>query len=371
MPKEDTGNEFDGFDEFAITEPMVGVLNQVDDSRPDRDDSEMRFRVLNQADFGEVNFENKIQLLSDRGPIAREAAANNEDSAMYALKGSRAIIGVADGMGGHPHGELASKIVSETLCESFERGERPSVFINSCKRAIVRLLANNCDIYINGDGTEKSKFAGTTLAWVMAKNTPSGINIMANHIGDSRIIIISPDCSSIIYESIDHTYLAVKKRLDALDNVNCSQDIEEMLRVYQNSVEFLTNPFNHYVERTLMADPNSRDYADEVKVFPNVDEGTIAVVMSDAVTACMTSEEILAIYQEHGAIAAPGVIGATARMKYYQDQEQNAYLAEYNIAGSYEVLLDGKKVRIDEHPKMDHLTIAQLVVSSDLFTDEA
>ena len=60
----------------------------------------------------------KVSMLTDRGNYRD----NNEDNTDFFKKSNGDFIGViCDGMGGHPHGEIASKIAVQELINHFKR----------------------------------------------------------------------------------------------------------------------------------------------------------------------------------------------------------------------------------------------------------
>ena len=52
---------------------------------------------------------------------------SNEDRAGYAYSRDALLMAVADGMGGHLHGEVASQIAVQVLTEAFRREAKPKL----------------------------------------------------------------------------------------------------------------------------------------------------------------------------------------------------------------------------------------------------
>ena len=52
---------------------------------------------------------------------------NNEDRTTYCYSREALLMVVADGMGGHHHGEIASQIAVQSLADSFQREARPTL----------------------------------------------------------------------------------------------------------------------------------------------------------------------------------------------------------------------------------------------------
>ncbi len=93
---------------------------------------------------------------------------------LYELEGSH-IVAVADGMGGHPAGHIASEIVLYYLRENFyENGIRDvDILISSVKKALDENIALH----------PERKGMGTTLSFVILGED----TIKIGHVGDSRI----------------------------------------------------------------------------------------------------------------------------------------------------------------------------------------
>jgi len=53
--------------------------------------------------------------------------ANNEDRTSYCYSRDALLMVIADGMGGHHHGEIAAQIAVQTLADSFQREAKPSL----------------------------------------------------------------------------------------------------------------------------------------------------------------------------------------------------------------------------------------------------
>ena len=62
---------------------------------------------------------------------------NNEDRIAYCYSREAVLMVVADGMGGHYHGEVASQIAVQTLTSAFQRmpSRRSPIPSSSCRRA--------------------------------------------------------------------------------------------------------------------------------------------------------------------------------------------------------------------------------------------
>jgi protein phosphatase len=112
--------------------------------------------------------------------------AKNQDSVAVAVAGNEIawrerghVFVVADGMGAHAAGELASKIAVDTVPLSYEKQSR-----RSPPDALVRAMEDaNGRIYDRGQANEEFRGMGTTLSTLVL--LPPGA--LVGHVGDSRV----------------------------------------------------------------------------------------------------------------------------------------------------------------------------------------
>jgi len=117
----------------------------------------------------------QIYYTTDKGGI-RE---NNEDSIISDCE--KGILIVADGMGGHVYGEIASKMAVELMAEMLAKEEE----INEEKiRTIIQMV--NVRIYKEAKSNREKNGMGTTLTGMIIK----GNDCFIGHIGDSRAYLI-------------------------------------------------------------------------------------------------------------------------------------------------------------------------------------
>jgi serine/threonine protein phosphatase PrpC len=124
--------------------------------------------------------------------------SGNEDSAMT----SRAVVAVADGMGGHAAGEVASRIAITTLARESEIFAQNGIDLDSADD-IYSSTISSIDAIIAAFADENPQFAGmgTTLSALFLR----GNAVAALHIGDSRIYRLRGN--SIEQLSTDHTVI--------------------------------------------------------------------------------------------------------------------------------------------------------------------
>ena len=133
--------------------------------------------------------------VTDIGKLRRQ----NED-AVYVNKKEPFFVIVADGMGGHNAGEVASSIAIDTIKEELSKkmGRRKTDYENKIREAFV--LANK-KIYDYAEKNSKLMGMGTTTVTALISDG----KLIVGNVGDSRAYIIKDD--SIRQISIDHSYV--------------------------------------------------------------------------------------------------------------------------------------------------------------------
>lgn len=124
--------------------------------------------------------------------------AGNEDSAMT----SRFLIAVADGMGGHAAGEVASRLAIKTLAREAEIFTKLDIDIDSADDLYSSSLSV-IDATISEHAIENPELAGmgTTLSSLFLRDA----SVAALHIGDSRIYRLRGNALEQL--STDHTVI--------------------------------------------------------------------------------------------------------------------------------------------------------------------
>jgi protein phosphatase len=155
---------------------------------------------------------------------------------------------VADGMGGHKAGDVASKQAVERFVEQINETRTP---MDSCVGLLAAIAHRvNDEVYNLAQSNSDMEGMGTTfIACVINKKRAEII-----HVGDSRVYFITPE--GIKQISQDHTYA------------------EEMHRAGELSAEEARNhPKRHHLTRVLGFDPNvgldgiTRDITDVTSVL--------------------------------------------------------------------------------------------------------
>ena len=148
-----------------------------------------------------MNFKLKFAALSDTGKVR----TNNEDNFLLAPELELAL--VADGMGGHNSGEVASAMAVKVTRDKYESmvrtGLKPAPYddkftLESNRLSFAIQLANSV-IFEAGNSGADNKGMGTTLSAALLKKT----RLCVAHIGDSRVYLFRAGALKQISE--DHS----------------------------------------------------------------------------------------------------------------------------------------------------------------------
>jgi PPM family protein phosphatase len=210
--------------------------------------------------------------LSDTG---RKRSAN-EDS--YQVDGELNLFVVADGMGGHAAGEVASKIAVESIHDfikttgndrditwPYEFDETLSMAGNRLKSAIQTAHARVLEVT-----SQKKEFQGmaTTVVSILVENGKAQVA----HVGDSRAYLIRE--GKLIQLTSDHSWVNEQLRTGAI-----------------SSQQARNHPYRNIVTRAL-GGPNPVDVdvmEEEMK------DGDIILLCSDGLNTMISDEQILEI----------------------------------------------------------------------------
>ena len=136
--------------------------------------------------------------------------ANNEDHyAIMEHEGSYPYAFIlADGMGGHRRGELASQIAVEYVRDRLASEYKPDRFAENLDRHLIDVFEKaNVKVYLGSLASEDNRGMGTTLT--LAVLLPNILKIA--HIGDCRVYLLRENNLSCL--TVDHTL--VQEMIDA------------------------------------------------------------------------------------------------------------------------------------------------------------
>ncbi|MDH3309434.1 MAG: protein phosphatase 2C domain-containing protein [Gammaproteobacteria bacterium] len=128
----------------------------------------------------------------------RGARATNEDRVGYAERDNAVLLAVADGLGGHRGGEVASEILVQTMMHGFQSLRQPMIERPSAFLALGILQAHHA-IIAHGQAALPPMDPRTTCVVCLVQN---GYAYWA-HVGDSRLYLIRQN--HVLLRTQDHT----------------------------------------------------------------------------------------------------------------------------------------------------------------------
>ncbi len=147
-------------------------------------------------------FDIEFAAVTDIGKIREK----NEDNVLISSDLSLGV--VADGMGGHSAGEIASNIAVSVLAETIRKINAgklqipanflPKLSVSERKLLLAANLANAA-IYSTAQSSETYRMMGTTMTGLLLENNTA----TAVHVGDSRLYLLRDD--KIIQITTDHS----------------------------------------------------------------------------------------------------------------------------------------------------------------------
>lgn len=192
---------------------------------------------------------------TDKGLVRKE----NEDA--FCIEKDLGLLAIADGMGGHASGEVASKMAIEILWESFKKGEEPlPERLNSGVK-----LANRT-IYEAAHSQPQLSGMGTTLTAVLL----NGDRLAIAHVGDSRAYLIRGGVIEQITD--DHTVVS-----------------EQVVRGMMTREEAARSDMRNILSRALGIGPEVKVDLEEL----TVSENDKLVLCSDGLSELVSDDEIL------------------------------------------------------------------------------
>jgi len=199
-----------------------------------------------------------IGLATDIGQVRN----HNEDSVWCgAIDGSRTLCIVADGMGGHAAGEVASQLAIATVREVFSTPDVP----DPCERLKRAIQAANHAIWERGNQVATQHGMGTTLTSALLSEN----RVILGHVGDSRAYLLRD--SVLTQLTHDHSWVAEQVRAGLLT--------EEQARWH---------PYRNIITRALGSAP---DVTVDMLTEPLLPGDTI-LLCSDGLSGQVTDEEL-------------------------------------------------------------------------------
>jgi len=149
----------------------------------------------------------------------------NEDSVTFAEKDGNIAVVVADGLGGHGGGQVASSIVAANVTKLFT--EHPQADKINIQR-IFDEVNNN----VLSEQTQQTKMRSTAICLFITRGIA-----MWSHVGDSRLYYFLDD--HIVTQTLDHSVsqMAVLSGEITQDEIRLHEDRNKVLRAFGGSDE--------------------------------------------------------------------------------------------------------------------------------------
>lgn len=191
--------------------------------------------------------------------------AGNEDSALT----SRSLLAVADGMGGHAAGEVASRIAITTLAKESELFTKKDLSPDSADELYLSTV-KVIDSTISEYGVENPELAGmgTTLSALFLRNS----SVAQLHIGDSRIYRLRGN--SFEQLTTDHTVI---------------QELLEQGAITE--ADIATHPQRSVLTQVLIGDGRNNS---ALSIYETKEDDRF-LLCSDGLTAVLSDKDIKAL----------------------------------------------------------------------------
>jgi len=215
-----------------------------------------------------------------------------EDSVLSQnLSDGRLLVAVADGMGGHAAGEVASALALETLVSALEAGsELDAAFV----------LANSKVHEMAKDPGKQGM--GTTMVAALIED---GEYLIAN-VGDSRGYLVSSGAIRQLTE--DHSFVA------------------EAMKRGQSEAEAMATPWKDALTRSIGTEEEVE--VDVFGPFP-VKDDTALLICSDGLYKTLTDEDLKRIYSQSGGPRGAAQTLVSSAYDSGSDDNISVVIAEY------------------------------------------
>lgn len=198
---------------------------------------------------------------------------NNQDR--YLILPELNVFAVADGMGGHAAGEVASRIAIEALADTMRQNgasEEPMTPEHAASRLIEAVREGNRRICDSVVGHAEWRGMGTTLVAMV----DLGNRVVIGHVGDSRAYRLRNGALERL--TSDHSYVGEQVKLGLLTD-------EEAQR----------HPMRNIVTRAM----GNRPDLDVEVGEEDVREGDVFLLCSDGLNSMLTDDEIRETLANH------------------------------------------------------------------------
>lgn len=209
--------------------------------------------------------------LSDIGRVR----SRNEDS--FVVLEEESLFVVADGMGGHGNGDVASKIAVEAVRECYAETSDETTGEYAIAERLQKAFVHAHDrIRAAGDRDNSLRGMGTTLIAVVIDEDSAVIG----HVGDSRAYALRGTTLTQLTE--DHSWVR-----------------EQVVAGHLSAEQAREHPFKSVVTRALGGEQDIEVDLRRVRL----QDGDLLVLCSDGLTSMLTDEQIAGVLTEGGPIS--------------------------------------------------------------------
>lgn len=211
----------------------------------------------------------KVVSVSDKGLVR----TNNEDCLSVFTVGKDECFVIADGMGGHAAGELASRTAVEYVTQSLNE----YLFEADDAQKLQKLLAftlekANVKVYLASLGSFRYRGMGTTLTVAVLRDK----TLYISHIGDCRVYLLHGQRMKTL--TTDHTL--VQRMVD-----------KGMI----TKEEARSHPKRHVLLRSL----GVNEYVKPDTFSVEISNGDVILLCSDGLYGCVEDKTIRAVLRKH------------------------------------------------------------------------
>lgn len=199
--------------------------------------------------------------------------SNNEDFHGAAQVGDDSVFVIADGMGGHAVGELASRTAVDYVLQTLPR-ELEAAKTKKDLEDVLHLLVEktNVKVYLESLDDKEYQGMGTTLTVAVLRDW----RLYISHIGDCRVYLLHG--SGLDRLTVDHTLVQ-----ELIDSGSITEE------------EAMTHPKRHILLKSL----GVNEYMSPDTYSFDISEGDLILMCSDGLYGYVEEEEIRSILRRH------------------------------------------------------------------------
>ena len=213
----------------------------------------------------------------------RGGLAKNEDRMGYCYTRESGLFVLADGMGGHPEGEVAAQLALQTVSALYQREARPTVRDPREFLTASLMAAHHQIMRYAGEKGMLDTPRTTLVAAVLQGNAATWI-----HCGDSRLYVVRD--GELLTRTRDHSYME-------------HREASSVLRL---------TPVNRNILFTCLGSPTRPVF--DVSGPVTLQQGDKIMLCSDGLWGSLSDEEIVHELSRHGvAEAVPGIVEQALR----------------------------------------------------------